>query len=345
MPAVVPQLKTITLGGAVAGVGIESSSHPPRPGARHGARARRAARRRPRRHLHARQRARGPLLRLPEFLRHARLRAARRRRRRSRSSRTCELAHLPLHASRRHSSRRWKRCCAGEPTSSTASCSRRRRAVHHARHASPTQAPYTSDYTYENIYYRSIAEKRERLPDALHDYPLALGHRLVLVLEERRARRIRWCAGSTDATGSGSRTYTKIMRWNSRVGRDEEARAPARPAFRVGDPGRRHPDRARRRVPRFLSSARSASGRSGSARSGSRAADRFALYPLTPGWYVNFGFWDVKRTREAHPPGHFNRLIEREGERARRHQVAVLGQLLSRETSSRSRYGGEAYAR
>jgi FAD/FMN-containing dehydrogenase len=27
MPAVVPQLKTITLGGAVAGVGIESTSH------------------------------------------------------------------------------------------------------------------------------------------------------------------------------------------------------------------------------------------------------------------------------------------------------------------------------
>src|SRR5690606_29017951 len=27
MPAVVPQLKTITLGGALAGVGIESSSH------------------------------------------------------------------------------------------------------------------------------------------------------------------------------------------------------------------------------------------------------------------------------------------------------------------------------
>ena len=27
-------------------------------------------------------------------------------------------------------------------------------------------------------------------------------------------------------------------------------------------------------------------------------------------WYVNFGFWDVKRTRGVHPPGHFNRLIE-----------------------------------
>jgi FAD/FMN-containing dehydrogenase len=27
-------------------------------------------------------------------------------------------------------------------------------------------------------------------------------------------------------------------------------------------------------------------------------------------WYVNFGFWDVKRTREPHPAGHFNRMIE-----------------------------------
>ena len=32
-------------------------------------------------------------------------------------------------------------------------------------------------------------------------------------------------------------------------------------------------------------------------------AGRFALYPLRPGGYVNFGFWDVMRTREAHPPG------------------------------------------
>ena len=37
---------------------------------------------------------------------------------------------------------------------------------------------------------------------------------------------------------------------------------------------------------------------------------RFVLYPVKNTWYVNFGFWDVKRTREAHPPGHFNRLIE-----------------------------------
>ncbi len=26
--------------------------------------------------------------------------------------------------------------------------------------------------------------------------------------------------------------------------------------------------------------------------------------------YVNFGFWDVVRRREAYPTGHFNRLVE-----------------------------------
>ena len=77
MPAVVPQLKTITLGGAVAGVGIESSSH--RYGLVHDTMLEidvllgdgRVV------ELHRRQRALGSLLRLPEFLRHARLRAAR----------------------------------------------------------------------------------------------------------------------------------------------------------------------------------------------------------------------------------------------------------------------------
>lgn len=39
---------------------------------------------------------------------------------------------------------------------------------------------------------------------------------------------------------------------------------------------------------------------------------RFDLYPLKPGvLYVNFGFWDVVRSRKKHRPGHFNRLVER----------------------------------
>jgi FAD/FMN-containing dehydrogenase len=41
-------------------------------------------------------------------------------------------------------------------------------------------------------------------------------------------------------------------------------------------------------------------------------AASWTLFPARPGvLYVNFGFWDVVRPREAHPPGHFNRLIER----------------------------------
>lgn len=40
---------------------------------------------------------------------------------------------------------------------------------------------------------------------------------------------------------------------------------------------------------------------------------RFALYPLEAGTlYVNFGFWDLVESRQAHERGHFNRLVERE---------------------------------
>ena len=39
----------------------------------------------------------------------------------------------------------------------------------------------------------------------------------------------------------------------------------------------------------------------------------FTLYPLRAGQlYINFGFWDVVKTRQAKEPGHFNRLIEQE---------------------------------
>jgi FAD/FMN-containing dehydrogenase len=58
---------------------------------------------------------------------------------------------------------------------------------------------------------------------------------------------------------------------------------------------------------------------------------------------VNFGFWDVKRTRAAHAPGHFNRLIEK--------KVAELGGIKSLYSESyfaedefARAYGGEAYA-
>jgi FAD/FMN-containing dehydrogenase len=67
------------------------------------------------------------------------------------------------------------------------------------------------------------------------------------------------------------------------------------------------------------------------------------LYPRENDWYVNFGFWDVKRTREAHPHGYFNRRIEE--------KVTELGGIKSLYSESfypeaefYGHYGGEAYA-
>jgi FAD/FMN-containing dehydrogenase len=75
---------------------------------------------------------------------------------------------------------------------------------------------------------------------------------------------------------------------------------------------------------------------------GPGAGHDFSLYPMREGWYVNFGFWDVKRTREAHPPGHFNRMIER--------KVVELGGIKSLYSDSyfprdefERLYGGETY--
>ena len=43
------------------------------------------------------------------------------------------------------------------------------------------------------------------------------------------------------------------------------------------------------------------------------SARRFDLYPMNAErTYVNFGFWDVVKATEPHPPGHFNRLIEKQ---------------------------------
>jgi FAD/FMN-containing dehydrogenase len=71
---------------------------------------------------------------------------------------------------------------------------------------------------------------------------------------------------------------------------------------------------------------------------------RWTLYPTDPARsYVNFGFWDVVHAAERKPPGHFNRLVERE--------VARLGGIKSLYSESYyprdefdAAYGGAAYA-
>jgi FAD/FMN-containing dehydrogenase len=177
-------------------------------------------------------------------------------------------------------------------------------------------APFTSDYAFERIYYRSLlARDGDYL--AVHDYIW------------RWDTDWFWCSKNVGAQNPllrhlygrkrlNSRTYTKLMRFNSRVGvtraltrwrgltpesviQDVDipiAHAPAFLAFLLREIGV---------LPIWICPIRPA-----------RAGARFPLYPLEPGVpYVNFGFWDVVQSAEAHERGHFNRLIEREAMRLR----------------------------
>jgi FAD/FMN-containing dehydrogenase len=205
------------------------------------------------------------------------------------------------------------------------------------------KAPYTSDYTYEKIYYRSIAEKRE-------DY---------LTVKDYLWRWDTdwfWCSKNVLAQNPfvrkvlfgrkrlGSKTYTKIMRWNSRVGITKRLE---RVLGWHSESVIQDVDIPLPRAAEFLDFYSKEIGLwpqwicpiGPQPHSG-----RFSLYPVRNAWYVNFGFWDVKRTREAHPPGHYNRMIER--------KVAELGGIKSlysdsffpEEEFARS-YGGELFAK
>jgi FAD/FMN-containing dehydrogenase len=200
-------------------------------------------------------------------------------------------------------------------------------------------APYASDYKFEKIYYRSIAEREE-------DYLTVADYIW------RWDTDWFWCSKNVLAQNAffrrhvfgrerlGSKTYTKIMRWNSRVGVTkklerllglhsesviQDVDIPLRNAFeflnfyseKIG------------LWPMWICPIGAQS-------------HAFSLYPVGREWYVNFGFWDVKRTREKHADGHFNRLIEA--------KVGELGGIKSLYSDSyfepedfAARYGGAAY--
>jgi FAD/FMN-containing dehydrogenase len=339
MPAVVPQLKTITLGGAVAGVGIESSSH------RHGL-------------VH------DTMLELDVLLGDGRV-----------VSCTPDNEHADLffgfpnsYGTLGYALRVKARSVPVKPYvrlshldfSSGEKYFAALEALLEKRQAdfidgtifSPDQlfitlgefvddAPYTSDYTYENIYYRSIAEKRE-------DYLTASDYIW------RWDTDWFWCSKNVFAQNPfmrrlvygrkrlGSRTYTKIMRWNSRFG---ATRKLERLLGLHSESVIQDVDIPISRAAEFLDFYSREIGLwpqwicpiGPQSHSG-----RFVLYPVNSTWYVNFGFWDVKRTREAHPPGHFNRLIE--------DKVSELGGIKSLYSDSffterdfHDRYGGTAY--
>ncbi len=172
------------------------------------------------------------------------------------------------------------------------------------------RAPYTSDYTFEKIYYRS---PRERDTDYLttHDYLW------------RWDTDWFWCSKNVGAQNPilrrlfgrsrlNSITYTRIMRWNARWG------VTSRLNRLLGwhtESVIQDVDIPIEQAASFLRFFHQEIGiapiwicpirrwRS------DRQFDLYRLFPDTT--YVNFGFWDVLKGRERLPAGYYNRKIER----------------------------------
>ena len=341
MPAVVPQLKTITLGGAVAGVGIEASSH--RYGLVHETVAELEV-----------LTAGGEIVVCTTRNEHAELfhglpnsygtlgYALRVKAKAIPVQPYVRLEHLPFDRPEAFFAELERRLPAGDADFVDGTIfSPRELFLSLGRFSG--RAPYTSDYTYEKIYYRSIAARRE-------DY---------LTVRDflwRWDTDWFWCSKNVLAQSPffrkfvfgrkrlGSRTYATIMRWNSRTGftRALDRLRGLHPESVIQDV-----DIPIERAAEFLRFYAGAVGiwplwicPIGPVAN----ADRFPLYPRRAGWYLNFGFWDVIRTREAHASGHFNRMIEE--------KVAALGGIKSLYSDSyypeaqfRELYGGEAYRR
>ena len=203
------------------------------------------------------------------------------------------------------------------------------------------EAPYTSDYTYQKIFYRSIAERET-------DYLTAEAYLW------RWDTDWFWCSRNLGAQHPivwrllgrkrlNSRFYTKVMRWNSRWhlthALDRLSKLHRESVIQDVDVPIEH-------APEFLDFFQREIGilpvwicPIGNW----DPARRWALYPLDRSkLYVNFGFWDVVRVEQARPPGHYNRLVEQ--------KVQELGGIKSLYSDSFyppeafwATYNGEAY--
>jgi FAD/FMN-containing dehydrogenase len=182
------------------------------------------------------------------------------------------------------------------------------------------EAPWLSDYSFEHIYYLSVRQ-RERDVLSTRDYlwrwdtdwfwcSKQFGAQHPLLRRAIGRRRL------------NSRSYARWMRWNARVGL---SRRLARWRGRFTESVIQDVDIPLVRAAEFLHFLLREIPILPIWVCPIRAADahrRFPLYPLkadTP--YVNFGFWDVIETPEPLPPGHFNRLVE--------HKVIELGGIKS----------------
>ncbi len=170
-------------------------------------------------------------------------------------------------------------------------------------------APYTSDYAYENIYYKSLRERSE-------DY---------LTVDDyvwRWDTDWFWCSKNLLAQNPfirrlygrarlNSITYTRIMRWNNRwkltdhlnkllgIRAESVIQDVEIPVERAAEFLSFYHD-VIRFVPVWICPTRVYNKQV-----------KFDLYAMDPEkLYVNFGFWDVIRERKKLPDGFYNRQVE-----------------------------------
>jgi FAD/FMN-containing dehydrogenase len=173
------------------------------------------------------------------------------------------------------------------------------------------RAAHVSDYTFEHIYYRSI---REKACDWLttRDFIWRWDTDWFWCSKNLGAQ-IPWLRRLYGRGRLGSRTYQRIMRWNSRWGftraldhlRGGHSESVIQDVDIPLEHAERFMDFYAREVglwPMWICPVKA----------GSLAA-HYTLYPMKPQrLYVNFGFWDVLHRPQRFPAGHFNRLVERE---------------------------------
>jgi FAD/FMN-containing dehydrogenase len=169
------------------------------------------------------------------------------------------------------------------------------------------QAPYTSDYTFEHIFYRSLRERDT-------DYLTAADYLW------RWDTDWFWCSKNLGAQNPvlrrllgrdrlNSRFYTKVMRWNSRWGlmRGFEQLS----GYKHRESVIQDVDIPIEHAAEFLEFFHERIGILPIWICPIRTRGCWSIYPMDASRiYVNFGFWDVVRRREPHEAGYFNRLIE-----------------------------------
>lgn len=170
--------------------------------------------------------------------------------------------------------------------------------------------PFTSDYTYKNIYYRSLREKQTDFLST-SDYLWRWDTDWFWCSKNVYAQHplIRRLFGKSRLN---SKTYTKIMRWNNRwaltrklnkfLGIHSESviqdvNIPVAKAAAFLDFFQREIGISPIWICPVHVYAKN---------------NRFELYDMRPDTlYINFGFWDVIRGRRKLPPGYYNRKVEK----------------------------------